>query len=184
MNKIYRTTGFSIAGYLGTSYMLAFTPLMYSPMGCVIGGLVASIGGIVAFNRIPMQITTQKIQGGHTIEKWENPASRKLAFSSIVAGSGLASAPFMAALIATSPGTIPVAACSALMVMGGASAYSMYKPLGSFKTWESALWGGLIGIVGMNLAGLGAGLMFGPNAFTMACHSVSLYAGLGLFTAF
>lgn len=89
----------------------------------------------------------------------------------------------MAKLIATNPGIIPVAALGALMVMGGASAYSLYKPLGTFKTWESVLWSGLFGILGMNLASLGAFYALGSNAFTIACSSINLYGGLGLFTA-
>lgn len=59
MNKIYKTTYYSISGYLSTSYILALSPLIAHPLSCVFGGLFISVSGIIAFTAIPMKATTQ-----------------------------------------------------------------------------------------------------------------------------
>lgn len=185
MSKIYKTTGLSIGGYLGGSYLLAHTPLaLMNPFIPILSGLAFSLGGIYFVNKIPPTITNVKTKNGEIVEKWESPQNRKFAFASIVTGAAITSTPFMSYLALVSPGTIPVAAASALMVMGGSSIYAMNKPVGSFKQWESTLSGGLFGLIGMNILSLITTMAIGPNAFSMACFKIDLYAGLALFSAF
>lgn len=184
LGRVYKTTGLSVGSYLLGGYFLASTPIVFNPGLCVIGGLVSSIAGIYYFNKIPPVITQEKGPRGQMVEKWVNPSNRKFAFASIITGSTVATAPFMGYLAMASPGTIPVAAGSALMVMGGASLYAMKKPIGQFKLWESTLTGGLFALIGMNIASLVTGMIIGPNAFSYACHQIDLYAGLALFSAF
>jgi len=185
MTKIYKTTGLSISASLGVSYMLANSILVYShPFMVLFGGLAASLGGIIAFNRIAPIIRREKIIGGQLIEKWENPMSRKMAFASIIAGSGAMLSPFLGSLLVMNPGIIPMAIGLTTLIMGGSSLYAVKKPLGEFKTWEATLTGGIIGLVGMNLLSIASSLIFGPNIFSYACSRVDLYIGLGLFTAF
>jgi len=186
MSKIYRTTGLSIASSLGISYMLAASTaaVSMSPFVTIFGGLAMSIGGIVAMSRIQPQITLEKGAKGQMIEKWTNPPSRLAAFSAVIAGSGIMLSPFMQSLLFINPGIIPMAAGLSIMTMGGASLYAMYKPLGQFKSWESTLYGGLVGLIGMNVLSLLTTAIIGPNIFSLACSRVDMYIGLGLFTAF
>jgi len=185
MTKIYRTTGLSIAGSLGLSYLLATTSvtIAMNPFVAVLGGLAMSIGGIVAMNRIPPQISLERV-GNKEVEKWTNPPSRQLAFSSIIAGSGIMISPFIQGLCMVNPGIIPMAAGLSIFTMGGASLYAMYKPLGHFKAWESTLYSALIGMIGMNVLSLILTAVMGPNIFSIACGRVDMYVGLGLFAAF
>jgi FtsH-binding integral membrane protein len=186
MSKIYRTTGLSIAGSLSLSYLLATSSVAIasSPSLAIFGGLACTIGGIVAMNRIPPEIVLEKIGTDKMVEKWKNPLSRQIAFSSIIAGSGIMVTPLIQFLLATNPGIIPMAAGLSLLTMGGASLYAMAKPLGQFKTWESTLYSSLIGLVGMNIMSLLLFATIGPNVFSLACGKIDMYIGLGLFTAF
>jgi FtsH-binding integral membrane protein len=185
MIKIYKTTGLSISASLGISYMLANSLLVYShPFALLFGGMGASFAGIIAFNMIAPIIKREKIPGGQLIEKWENPFSRQMAFASIIAGSGAMLSPFLSSILAMNPGLIPMAIGLSVLVMGGSSLYALRKPLGEFKTWESTLTGGIVGLIGMNILSIIASMMIGPNVFSYACSKVDLYVGLGLFTAF
>jgi len=186
MSRIYRTTGLSIASGLGVSYMLAASTaaVSMSPFITMFGGLAMSIGGIIAMNRIAPEITLEKGPKGQMIEKWSNPPSRLAAFSAIIAGSGVMLSPFMQSLLFYNPAIIPMAAGLSVLTMGGASLYAMYKPLGQFKAWESTLYGGLVGLIGMNVISLLTAAVIGPNIFSLACSRVDMYVGLGLFTAF
>jgi len=148
------------------------------------GGFGASLAGIIAFNKISPIIKREKIIGGQLIEKWENPLSRKMAFASIIAGSGAVLAPFLSSMLIMNPGIIPMAIGLTTLIMGGSSIYALKKPLGEFKTWEATLTGGLVGLIGMNILSIASAMIFGPNVFSYACSKVDLYIGLGLFTAF
>jgi len=186
MSKIYRTTGLSIAGSLGLSYMLATTSTVItaSPFLALFGGFAATIGGIIAMNRIPPEIVLEEGKPGVLVEKWKNPLSRQIAFTSIIAGSGVMLTPFMQSIIMVNPAIIPMAAGLSLFTMGGASLYAMSKPLGQFKAWESTLYSTLMGLIGMNVLSLILFATIGPNVFSLACGRIDLYLGLGLFTAF
>jgi len=186
MTKIYTTTGLSIVGFLGVSSALAVSTasIAMSPFITMFGGLAISIGGIIAMNRIPPQLVIEKGTKGQVVEKLVNPFSRKVAFSSIIAGSGIMVSPFMQGLILTNPAIIPMAAGLSIMTMGGSSLYAMYKPLGQFRTWEATLYSGLIGLIGMNVASMITFAVIGPNVFSLACGKIDMYLGLALFTAF
>jgi len=184
MTKIYSTTGLSIASCLSLSGMIAASAAIASPGLAVFGGVAMSIGGIIAMGRIQPQITVEKGVKGKLTEVWKNPMSRKLAFSSLIVGSAISLSPLMQLLLAINPGVIPMAAGLSLFTMGGASLYSMYKPLGHFKAWESTMYSALLGLVAMNLASIATFAVIGPNVFSLACGRVDLYLGLGLFTAF
>lgn len=179
--KIYKTTGLSIFGSLGISYLLSYTYLpLFHPFGLLFGGMAASLGGIFGFTSIPPNITVTNVDG-NKVEKWENSPSRLMAFSSIIAGSGVSLAPFLASV--ANPAAIPTAVGISILVLGGASLYALQKPVGHFKTWESTLSGGLIGLIGINLLSILFQAALGPNLFTYTVSNAETYIGLGLFTA-
>lgn len=181
LTKIYKTTGLSICSSLGLSYLLSFTYLpLYHPFGLLFGGAAMSLGGIFAFLSIPPTVTSGSFEG-KVVENWSNSTSRLLAFSAIIAGSGISITPFLTSI--SNPVAIPVAVGLAIMIQGGASIYALKKPIGHFKTWEATLSGGLIGLIGMNLLSILFQAMLGPNLFTYTCMNVETYLGLGLFTA-
>jgi len=129
MTKIYKTTGMSIAASLLSGYGLATmsSVVFTNPFLMAFGGLAMSIAGIYSFNRIPPNIIRTEV-GGKEIEKWVNPLSRQLAFSSIILGTGVSLSPLLAVL--SDPSMILIAAGLSITMMGGASLYAMKKPLG------------------------------------------------------
>jgi len=182
MVKIYSRTGLSVAASLGLSHFIAKSSLVfYHPFALMFGGLGLSIGGIVFFNMIAPIIKRDYV-AGTLVEKWENPLTRKLAFASIIAGSGMAIAPLLASI--ANPGIIPLAIGLSFGVMGGSTLYALKKPLGHFKTWESTLVGALFGLVGINIVSLLTTAIIGPNVFSYTARGFDLWVGLGLFSAF
>jgi len=183
MTRIYKTTGWSIAGCLATSYAIASmsTAVYFHPFLMLFGGLALSFGGIGAFKSISPNITRETVNGVE-VEKWVNPLSRQLAFSAIVIGTGVSLSPLLAVL--NDPSTILLAMGLTVTMMGGSSLYALKKPLGQFKSWEANLVGGLFGIIGMNLISILTYSFIGPNVFSFACSRLDLYLGIVLFSAF
>lgn len=184
MTKIYRTTGLSIAGSLGLSYILSKTAVAMNPLTAVLRGLAMCIGGIIGLSAIKPQIKLKEVDNNPTAAEWVNPPSRQFAFLSILGGCGILLAPFIKSICMINPSIIPIAAGLSICTMGGASLYAMYKPLGHFKTWESTLYSALIGLISMQVVSLITFAAIGPNLFSLACSKVEMYAGLVLFTAY
>ncbi len=74
-----------------------------------------SIAGISVFRSISPNIIRTEIKG-QEIEKWVNPLSRQLAFSSIVLGTGISLSPLLAVL--NDPSMILIAAGLSVTMMG------------------------------------------------------------------
>jgi len=113
----------------------------------------------------------------------ENPPSRLLAFAAIIGGNTIALTPLVTMMNVVSPTIVPAAAAAALMIMGGSSLYAMKQPVGKFSAWRSGLFGGLIGLLGMNLMSMLSYAVWGPNFFTLMAMRLDTYFGIGLFTA-
>ena len=124
MNKIYKTTGLSVSSSLGLAYLISNSALVGNTPFLLWGGFGLGIGGILAFYMIP------PIKHGKV---WENPLSRKLAFSSIIASSGILLAPWVSILnIILNPTIIPTVAALSLLVMGELSLYVLIQSLSQF----------------------------------------------------
>jgi hypothetical protein len=183
--KVYRTTGISVGTFLGGSYLLSTTaaamsfasPLMW-------GGLATSLLSIIGFYFTPQTITEKQGLDGQIVKTIEDSYLRKMFYAGIIGGSTLSMAPFVGYMNFISPNIIPIAAVASMAVMGGSSLYAIKQKQGSFTAWRSALFGGLLGLVGLQIV---SGLTFmaiGPNMFTMMATRFDTIAGLGLFTAF
>jgi FtsH-binding integral membrane protein len=185
LQKIYNITGLTIGSYLGASYLLSGTALaLTNPGMMVIGGLLTSLGGVFAFNAIPQQVTEHKLPDGKVTYTTSNPTSRLAAFAAIIAGNTIALTPLVAVLNAMSPTIVPAACVGALLIMGGSSLYAMKQPIGKFTAWRSGLYGGLLGLIGINFLSLASFAIWGPNLFYLMALKVDTYVGIGLFTAF
>ena len=60
--------------------------------------------------------------------------------------------------------------------------YARLRPKGSLLSLEAPLMAGLIGLVSIGLVGLASHIIFGPNIFSLALHSIDTYGGILLFT--
>lgn len=101
-----------------------------------------------------------------------------------MAGLGLSASPLFMAANAIDPSIIPTALGITCGIFGGASfaAYSM--PKDAMIGYGRILGGSLLGLIAMQLIGLGSLAIIGPNAFASLFFSVHNYIGIGLFTAF
>lgn len=186
MSRIYNVTGFSFAGTLATSYAIAATTVITQPLAVslVVAGSLLNLAGITGMRKISTKTVIEKLPKGKTREKIQNPFSRKLAYSAVILGSGIAAAPLVQVVAGLNLSSLLVAAGISILTMGGASMYSLYKPLGAFKNWEATLFSGLFGLVSINILSLLAHLMIGPNPFSYIWMNAEMYIGIGLFTGY
>lgn len=97
---------------------------------------------------------------------------------------GMSAAPLIAAANALNPSILPTAFGLTVALFGGASmtAYRMKKD--SMLSYGRILGGSLLGLVGLQLVGLGSLFFVGPNPFAVMLLNSSTYISVGLFTAF
>jgi len=69
-------------------------------------------------------------------------------FAGIIGGVGVSLAPMMGYLNMINPMVIPTAAAVSSLVMMGSSLYALKQKHGSFSSWSSSLYGGLIALIG------------------------------------
>jgi len=172
MTKVYKTTAISVGGVLAAASVFSGIPVIalnpWVTMGLGFGGTLTGIIG-----HAYSQPITQNDDGSFNIS-----FGKKFWYSTIMLGGACSLAP--ALLMVKGTGIALTAAGATTLTMGGAMAYTMAAPAGKLSSWQPALWGGLLGLVGLNV---GAFLLSGylsPGALAL-CHSVNVYGGIGLF---
>lgn len=101
-----------------------------------------------------------------------------------VMGLGLGAAPLMAFASAVNPSIVPTCLGLTAAIFGGASLMAYKMPKYSMLGYGKVLGGSLLGLIGLQLIGLGSAFFMGPNAFSMMLLNSSSYLAVGLFTAF
>lgn len=101
-----------------------------------------------------------------------------------VLGLGLSASPLIAFSTALSPTIVPTCLGLTAAIFGGASlvAYNMKKD--SMLKYSGVLGGSLLGLIGLQLIGLAASFIIGPNPYSLLMFNASNYIAIGLFTAF
>ncbi len=99
-------------------------------------------------------------------------------------GLGLGAAPLMAFASAVNPSIVPTCLGLTAAIFGGASLMAYKMPKDSMLGYGRVLGGSLLGLIGLQLIGLGSAFFMGPNAFSMMLLNSSSYLAVGLFTAF
>jgi FtsH-binding integral membrane protein len=183
IKKTYLWTGGAVSGSIGISILGAkvdFISSVFNSFGMFIGtGFGMSLIGItgIAFIK-PEYHTSKQTNSKPSYFYTTNPVSRVLSYGSLVSGMGILMIPMFVAF----PDAIIPAFIGSSSVFGGAVYYGLTKKQGEIKTWESTLYSGLSGLVGVSLLGLGSNLLLGQNMFGSAAHLISLYGGIPLFT--
>lgn len=158
MRKVYATMGGCIAVCAGGSALSATYGLFLSqPIIPAIAAFVPLIGFMMT-------------------DKTSNENYRLALLSSFSLLEGMSLTPLMMAYTSIDPTIVPTAFAGASTVFIGATMASLFAPRGSMLPMGAPLLGGLIGLVGLNLA----------NFFfhSSLLHDINLYGGLGLFTVF
>lgn len=100
-----------------------------------------------------------------------------------VAGLGLGAYPLFLYANAINPAILPISIGISSMVFGSASLYAYTRKPDSLLGMGTALYSGLLGLLGINIAGLLTNLIIGPNLFSMMCFRADTFLGVGLFSA-
>ena len=176
----YACVGVGSAVTLGIMQMAHTIPLITEhPIECMVGGLVISFAGISGLSAVKGQLIRNK--EGQVVDM-EHPPLRQLSFWTIVGGMGLSAAPMASMIYEISPSILPAATVMSLAVMGGASAYA-YTTTKPIETWGPALYGGLVGLIGVGALGMLDGIVFGPQSLMyQMLFDINTYGGIVLFT--
>lgn len=176
LDKTYTYSGAGVVGTLSIATVLSHSAMVgQSPGMMMLGGFGLSIAGIFGVGL--GKYTTDTFRGTTV-----NSSARLAGLAALVSGMGISSAPAFAMYDLSY--VLPPSLLMATMIFTGASVYARKAKPGSFLAYGPALTGGLFGLVGTSLVGIGSELLIGPNMFSALAHSVSLYAGIPLFTAF
>ena len=186
---VYTHTGLAFGGALATSYTVLSVPALSAMMMPLsIGGAIASIVGFVAtsYMRPQYQIETERLNAREKIEtiKPVNSLMRQAMFGMGVLGLGLGGAPLLAYASAVNPTIVPTCLGLTAAIFGGASLAAYNMPKDSMLKYGKVLMGSLLGLIGLQLAGLGAAMFMGPNMFSLMMMKSSSYISVALFSAF
>lgn len=185
IQKVYKTTGLSLAGIFGTSYLAIASKLAFASPGlCLFGGGIGMLASLVAFGFTKCQPVMLRSQEGFEYLSGEDSVARKMLYGSFIGCSGLSLAPMLAAYASLNPFLIPTALLTTTTICAGAATYAYYKPKGSMLKLGGPLMGGLMALILLQLGSLGATYFYGPNMFSLMAHRADLYLGTGLFSVF
>jgi FtsH-binding integral membrane protein len=145
------TTALAVGGAAASCALWMQIPLVVaSPMACMIGGLVGSIGCL--FGLTAIQPTYGVDQNGN-LKAFNSPA-RQAVFAGLLAAQGLGLAPLMFKVAVIAPMAIPVAGALSVATMAGMAAYALKQPQGALQKWGPALYVGMFGMIGVGLVNM------------------------------
>ena len=113
-----------------------------------------------------------------------NSFMRSALYGMGIMGLGLSAAPLLAFASLVSPSIVPTCLGLTTAIFGGASLAAYMMPKDKMLGYGKVLMGSLLGLIGLQLAGLGAAFFMGPNPFSLMAFKSSNYIALGLFSIF
>jgi FtsH-binding integral membrane protein len=180
---MYNTTALSIGGALAAAYAGMSIPMLAMNPGvtAIVGGLtmLASFVGVQYMR--PMVVTENVAGVPAPIYKTQNPISRILLYSLGVASLGLSASPIFMYMQAISPSIITSSLGITLGIFGGASLMAYNMPKDKMLGYGRIFMGSLLGLIGMQLVGLGSAFFMGPNALSTLLFQIDNYVGILLF---
>lgn len=187
LQNVYSITGLSILGALSSSY-IAMSLFPYAMVPMSIGGMIASLVGLIGSSVMKPEYVciTEQINNKEKIETIVSRSSplRIGLYAMGVMGLGLGAAPLLAFASAINPSIIPTCLGLTAAIFGGASLMAYRMPKDSMLGYGRALTGSLLGLIGLQLVGMGSAFIMGPNPFSMMLLNSSSYLAVGLFSVF
>ena len=189
MQKVYKTTGLSILGALGSAYTVLSIPLSAAALSQLsLVGLITGVIGLIgsSYMKPEYHVIYEQLNNREKTETIvaRNSFMRSALFGMGVIGLGVSSAPLFAFANMVSPTILPTALGMTAAIFGGASLAAYNMPKDKMLSYGPALGGSLLGLIALQLVGLGASLIVGPNPYSMMMFSASNYISVALFTAF
>jgi len=155
--------------------------------GLATAGIFMTLGGFIPmmFMKPTFQVQTEKVNNKEKIETIisKNSFFRKALYGMGTIGLGLSAAPLLAFASMVNPTIIPTCLGLTAALFGGASLAAYRMPKDSMLKYGGVLGGSLLGLVGLQLVGLGASYFVGYNPFIGTLFSASNYIAVALFTA-
>lgn len=180
MSRVFVRMGTGVASTLGVSILLA-PVAVHNPFLCLGVGGIAGLGSAFAIDRIkPTLKTAIDERSDEEVHTSENPPSREVAFWALTGGMGAVMAPLVAMI---DPEIVITSVGLSTAVFGGCAFAAVKLKNANLMSWQAPLGIGLLGLIGLQLTGLGAAVILGPNIYTAMVHNVDIYGGLALFTA-
>lgn len=181
--RVYNTTGLSILGALGSSFMFMSMPLVIANFGAsAIISLVMTLGGFIGASYMKPTNIVEKVNGIEIFKTVNSPLRIGL-YSMGVLGLGLGASPLFMMAQAMSPAIMPTALGITTAIFGGASLAAYSMPKDKMLGYGRLLSGSLLGLIGLQLVGLLTTMAIGPNAFSSFLFTADNYIGIGLFSA-
>ncbi len=181
MTKVYARMGLGVGATMATSLALFPVVAAHNPFISLGVGAVMSFGSIYGITSSKPEYKTKQI-GNEVIHYSENTTAREMAFWTLPIGMGVMMSPFMGIIVDVDPAIVPASLLLSGTIFGGCAIIATKVKDSMMMQWKAPLAAGLIGLIGTQLLGLGAGLIFGPNAFSAMVHNVDIYGGAALFT--
>ena len=184
LTRTYNTTGISIIGALSASYLGTALPVFAAnPGAMMIGGVVAMFGGFLGANWMkPRNVIDY--ENGAPILRTENSPLRLALYGLGTFGLGLTASPLFAMAHAISPSILPTALGITSAIFGGASMAAYNMPKDKMLGYGRLFSGALLGLIGLQLIGLGALFFTGPNIVSTMLFRADTYLGILLFSGF
>ena len=184
LTRTYNTTGISIAAALGVGYMASLAPIMLvNPLVPVLGGGITAMISFIAVFRMKYNVVEDPQQVGGGLRA-ENSLMRVGIYGLGVCALGLSGAPLFAMANMIDPSILPSAIAITSAIFGGASLAAYSMPKDKMIGYGRVLTGSLIGLIALQLVGLGSLYFVGPNVLSALLFSVQNYLGIALFTGF
>lgn len=187
MARMGVSVGATVALGLAGHALVGPAALAGAVLPIVATSLVGMWGGIYALSAIQPRYVTVEHADGTIEQRTEHDARREAAFCAIIAGAGLCVAPMVSIVATVAPMALPMSLLTSALVFGGAAyatlRYAARRGDAAVMRWRAPLYGGLGALVVTQLAGVVATLVIGPNAFSIAIHSIDTFGGIALFTA-
>jgi len=184
LKKTYLTAGLGFMGALGAAWMSIGIPALYTnPIAFSLGGFVLTLAGLIGSQYIQPTYINEYVNG-HLIHKTANSPGRIALYSLGLAGLGMTAAPALAMAAAVSPSAIPMAMAMTAAIFGGASLAAYNIPSDKMASIGKILFGSLLGLIGLQLVGLLAHLITGPNMLSTLLFRADNYLGILLFSGF
>lgn len=180
MTKVYLRTGLGVAASLVTA--TALMPFVDDYLLPIFGiGAVMGLGCTLATTMI--KPTYESILSkGQQIRITVNPPARELTFAAMTIGMGMIMAPMVSIITVIDPTILPISVLITGATFGTCAIVASRIKDTSIMAWKAPLMGGLFSLVGLQLAGLGSLLIFGPTSFDAVINSIDIYGGILLFT--
>lgn len=181
MSKVYSRMGLGISATMATS--LGLMPFIgdHNPFIYLGVGFVTAIGCSFGISSSEPTYKT-KYEGTELIHYSENSVLREASFWGLTGGMGVMLAPFMGMIMEIDPAIVPASLLLSGTIFGGCALFASKTKNADIMKWKAPLMIGLGSLIGIQLAGLGSMLIFGPNTFSNIVQNVDIFGGTILFT--